>query len=137
MTILLDPNVCIALINGSHSGIRNRAREARDRGETLAVSSVSLFELWYGVQKSERVERNAERLADFLSPLSVLQFDEDDAFSAGRIRAVLERRGRQIGAFDYLIAGQAVQRDLLLVTAKIGEFSRIESLRWEDWSHTK
>ena len=117
--------------------IRDRARFARDNGAVFTLSSISLFELWYGVAKSERIEQNTERLADFLIPTQVLQFDEQDAHCAGQIRATLERRGRPIGSYDYLIAGQAMQRDLLLVTNNIGEFSRIDGLRWEDWSGTR
>lgn len=101
------------------------------------ISSISLFELWFGVSKSARAEENSERLADFLSPLDVIPFDEDDAYCAGQIRAGLERIGLPIGAYDYLIAAQALQRGLLLVTANVGEFSRIEGLRWEDWSRAK
>jgi tRNA(fMet)-specific endonuclease VapC len=93
--------------------------------------------LWFGVSKSARAEENSERLADFLSPLDVIPFDEDDAYCAGQIRAGLERIGLPIGAYDYLFAAQALQRGLLLVTANVGEFSRIEGLRWEDWSRVK
>jgi tRNA(fMet)-specific endonuclease VapC len=134
LTHLLDTNVCIGLMNRRPAEIRERARFARDRGAVLAVSSISLFELWYGVAKSERVEQNTERLADFLAPVQVMQFDDEDAYAAGQIRAALERMGRPIGAYDYLIAGQALQKNLLLITANVGEFSRIDGLRWEDWS---
>ncbi len=136
MTILLDTNVCIALINRRPPVVRDRARAARDRGEQLAISSISLFELWFGVSKSARPEENSERLADFISPLEIVPFDDEDAYRAGQIRARLERIGLPIGAYDYLIAAQAVQKSLLLVTANVGEFSRIEGLRWEDWSRT-
>ena len=46
---------------------------------------------------------------------------------------MLERAGSPIGAYDVLIAGQALRHDLVLVTASIGEFSRVAHLRWEDW----
>jgi tRNA(fMet)-specific endonuclease VapC len=137
LTILLDTNVCIALINRRPPVVRDHARIARDRGERLAISSISLFELWFGVSKSVRAEENSERLADFMSPLNVVPFDEEDAYRAGQIRAELERSGLPIGAYDYLIAAQAVQKDLLLVTANVGEFSRVHGLRWEDWSRAK
>lgn len=137
MTILLDTNACIALINRRPPVVRDRARLARARGERLVVSSISLFELWFGVSKSARVQENSERLADFVSPLDILPFDEHDAYRAGQIRAALEKAGLPIGAYDYLIAAQAVHKDFLLVTANVGEFSRIEGLRWEDWSRTE
>jgi tRNA(fMet)-specific endonuclease VapC len=134
VTVLFDTNACIAVINGRPAVVRDRVRLARSRGETLMVSSISLFELWYGIAKSANAGTNAGRLADFLAPLVLLLFDEDDARSAGHIRAALERQGRPIGAYDLLIAGQAARRGLLLVSADVGEFSRVEGLRVENWA---
>ena len=39
-----------------------------------------------------------------------------------------------IGAYDVLIAGQALRHQLTLVTANVREFSRIKGLEWEDWA---
>lgn len=60
-------------------------------------------------------------------------FGEQDAFRAGEIRAYLQSRGTPIGAYDVLIAGQALARDLTLVTRNIGEFARVDGLRVENW----
>src|SRR5215471_4578869 len=77
---------------------------------TNKVSTIVLFELWYGVEKSEQKESNTHRLQTFLAgPIAVLSFDEEDAKSAGEIRAALEKAGRPIGAYELLIAGQAVR----------------------------
>ncbi len=134
MTILLDTNACIAIINGRPLSIRERLKEAIDRGETIVVSVISFFELWYGVEKSARVAANSERLAIFMAPLEILPFDEEDARFAGKIRADLERTGNPIGAYDCLIAGQAIRSSAILVTANIGEFARVEGLRCENWA---
>jgi tRNA(fMet)-specific endonuclease VapC len=50
------------------------------------------------------------------------------------IRAELERAGRPMGAYDTLIAGQALHRGLILVTANVAEFQRVGGLRWENWA---
>ncbi len=135
MNYLLDTNACIALINGEPARVRHRMEAALRAGDTVSVSSVVLFELWYGVQKSARQQKNAERVDLFLAgPIATLPFDDSDAQAAGRIRAELERAGRPIGAYDLLIAGQALRHDSVLVTANSSEFRRIKSLRWEDWS---
>ncbi len=135
MNYLLDTNACIALINGEPGKVRNRLDAALQAGATVNVSSIVLFELWYGVHKSTRQSVNTQRLALFLSgPLVVLPFEEGDAEVAGRIRAELERNGKPIGAYDLLIAGQSLRVDATLVTANSSEFRRIKSLRWEDWS---
>lgn len=134
MNYLLDTNACIGLINSRPAAVRNRLRQAFERGEGVALSSIVLFVLWYGVSKSQQQERNTERLAVFMSPFDVLHFDDEDARVAGRVRADLEAAGTPIGAYDVLIAGQALRHELTLVTANIDEFRRIANLRWENWA---
>ncbi len=134
MTYLLDTNACIAVINGHPARVRERLKAAMDLGETAALSTITLFELWYGVAKSARVDANAERLAVFLAPLDTVPFEDEDARAAGTIRARLEREGTPIGAYDLLIAGQALQRGATLVTANAREFARVSGLRWENWA---
>jgi tRNA(fMet)-specific endonuclease VapC len=131
---LLDTNACIAIINGRPPGVRRRLRAALTRGEPVAVSSIALFELWYGVAKSARTAANGERLAVFLAPLVTLPFDDEDARAAGAVRAALEQAGTPIGAYDTLLAGQAVCRGLVLVTANVAEFARVSGLDWENWA---
>ncbi len=101
----------------------------------MFVSSIVAFELWYGVFKSSRAESNGARLATFLAgPVALLAFEDEDARVAGSIRATLEASGRPIGAYDVLIAGQALNRQLTLVTANVSEFSRVKGLSWQDWA---
>ena len=103
----------------------------------MAVPSVVTFELWYGVAKSTRRAANHARLRTFLSgPFDVIDFTTSDAQAAGELRASLESKGTPIGAYDLLIAGQALTRDMTLVTANVREFSRIKGLSWEDWAGT-
>ncbi|HEY6350742.1 MAG TPA: type II toxin-antitoxin system VapC family toxin [Candidatus Angelobacter sp.] len=134
MNYLLDTNACIALINGEPLSVRLRFRKALDDGHELFVSSVVMFELWYGVSKSTRRQRNIELLEEFLSgQIRELPFGEDDAQSAGALRADLELAGKPIGAYDVLIAGQALQHKMILVTANVREFARIKGLTCEHW----
>ena len=62
-----------------------------------------------------------------------MPFDDVDARVAAEIRAVLRRAGTPIGPYDNLIAGQALARDLTLVTRNIREFERVQGLRLENW----
>jgi tRNA(fMet)-specific endonuclease VapC len=132
---LLDTNACIALINGSPPHIRLRLEQALKDGASVAVSAVVAFELWYGASKSARRQANRQRLETFFAgPLELLPFDDEDARTAGEVRAALESAGTPIGAYDLLIAGQALRYDATLVTANAAEFSRVSELRWEDWA---
>jgi tRNA(fMet)-specific endonuclease VapC len=135
VTYLLDTNACIAVINGNPQIVRIRLDRALNSGADVYVSSVVLFELWYGVAKSARREANAKRVELFFSgPIVPLPFDGADAESAGLIRAGLESAGTPIGAYDVLIAGQALRRNFTLVTANAREFRRIKSLACQDWA---
>jgi tRNA(fMet)-specific endonuclease VapC len=132
---LLDTNACIALIKGKPASVRKRFQAVIAEHANVFVPSVVAFELWYGVAKSLRPEANRQRLAAFLrGPIALLAFDDEDAQSAGKIRAALEVLGRPGGAYDLLIAGQARRRKLTLVTANVAEFARIKDLIWQDWS---
>ena len=134
MNYLLDTNACIALINGGPPSVRAKFQMATHAGARIFVSSVVLFELWYGVAKSSRREFNTKRLEAFLAgPIDPLPFEDADAEITGVTRADLEVAGKPIGAYDLLIAGQAMRNKLTLVTANISEFGRIKALAWADW----
>jgi tRNA(fMet)-specific endonuclease VapC len=131
---LLDTNACIAVINGKPHPVRIKLKEKFDDEAKVFVSSVVAFELWYGVAKSARAAANAQLLTTFLAgPIDLLAFDDEDAKIAGGVRASLEAAGKPIGAYDLLIAGQAMRHKLTLVTANSREFGRVKGLKWEDW----
>lgn len=134
MSFLLDTNACIGVISGK-GRVRERFNHSLAFGDKIFTSSIAVFELWYGVARSDRQERNRDTLATLLSgPLDVLAFNEDDAEHAGAIKGHLAQAGRFIGPYDVLIAGQAMNRTLTLVTANTREFARVDGLEIEDWS---
>jgi tRNA(fMet)-specific endonuclease VapC len=123
----LDTNACIALINNTSAAVQ--ARFSEGGGSQIHISSVVTFELWSGIAKSLRQAQNTLRLETFLAgPMVLLPLDEQDARFAGSIRAALQASGTLIGAYDILIAGQALARQLTLVTAGVSEFSRVKGL---------
>jgi tRNA(fMet)-specific endonuclease VapC len=131
---LLDTNACSALTNGKPPAVRAKFQKATDPGARVFVSSIALFELWYGVARSSRREFNKKRLEVFLAgPVHPLPFADVDAELAGAIRADLESIGKPIGAYDLRIAGQAMRNKLTLITANVREFARIKALAWADW----
>ena len=135
MNYLLDTNACIAILNGRPAVVRFRFQDALSARSGVFISSIVAFELWYGVGKSLQVERNALRVASLLaSSIDVLDFDGEDARVAGLQRVALEKVGKPIGAYDLLIAAQALRRSWTLVTANVFEFARIQGLTWQDWS---
>ena len=136
MTYILDTNAVIAVLKNQPASVRHRLRRARFEGASIAVSSVVLYELWYGVARSEHRRENAERLRVFLSAdVGVLCFDEEDARAAGDLRASLESAGTPIGPYDLLIATQALRLGATMVTANVSEFGRVDGLSWQDWTN--
>ena len=135
MNYLLDTNAVIALLKDQPPNVRNRLRRLVRRGVWIAVSTIVLYELWYGVARSQRRRENAERLRVFLSGnIDVARFDEDDAVTAGDLRAALETAGTPIGPYDLLVAAQALRSGATLVTANVSEFARVRGLDWQDWT---
>jgi tRNA(fMet)-specific endonuclease VapC len=133
--ICLDTNAVIAAINRRPPRVRPRLERALAASTDLAVSAVTLYELWYGIRKSMRPQQDAAALATFLSlGVAVWPFDADDAADAGDIRASLERKGTPIGPYDLLIAAQARRRGAILVTTNAREFARVPRLKMEDWA---
>jgi len=135
MVYLLDTNAVIAILNNRPPSVRSRLRRALARGSAIATSSVVLYELWYGVARSQHKKENADRLRAFLAgAVRVLPFQEDDAAVAGELRADLESKGKPIGPYDLLIAAQALRSRATLITANAGEFSRVRGLAWRNWA---
>jgi tRNA(fMet)-specific endonuclease VapC len=116
--------------------VRGRLRRARAADESIALPGIALFELWHGVARSGQYRAaNAERLRAFLAGgIPVLPFETEDAEIAGELRHGLEGAGRPVGPYDLLIAAQTIRHGATLVTANVGEFSRIPNLDWDDWS---
>ena len=138
MKYLLDTSTCIALLSPKSNPAVTRSLFNRMQDGTVFVSSIVLFELWYGVAKSKQQASNSRRSAYLLSlGIVPLDFSPEDAEAAGRIRAALESQKQPIGPYDTLIAGQALARNLTLVTANQREFARVIGLRWEDWSQPR
>ncbi len=131
MRYLLDTNAVIAILNRAES--KAFANMLKHRNEDVATSSIVMHELFYGAYKSARQARNLSVLEAL--QLTILDFDGDDAREAGRVRAHLTQRGRPIGPYDVLIAGQALRHRMILVTANGREFSRVPGLACENWSH--
>lgn len=132
ITHLLDTNAVIALLGRKSLTLTERVMESGEG--SIGLSSTVVFELYFGAYKSARVSFNLETLRLALSDFPIVGFEPEDAQRSGEIRAGLAAKGTPIGPYDVLIAGQARARDLIVVTNNVGEFSRVEGLRVEDWT---
>jgi len=131
MHYLLDTNICIYLIKKRPPEVLERFRQHSPKD--VAISIITLFELQYGVEKSQYPKRSKDALAKFLLPLNLINLDPSSAIEAAIIRVQLEKKGMAIGPYDLLIAGLARSRNMTLVTNNIKEFERVVSLPLENW----
>ena len=128
---LLDTNICIYVLKNSYPALTDKVFSFNP--SLIAMSSVTVFELEYGAEKSNWGERTRQKLRQFIAPFTILPFDSDDAVTAGRIRGVLEKQGNIIGPYDYQIAAQGISKGLTVVTHNTREFERIPGIILEDW----
>ncbi len=131
MKYILDTDICIGFIRKRNSRLVHKLTDLA--GGDAGVSSITVAELEFGANKSERAEQNRQALYQFLIPLLIVEFDYQAAVLYGEIRANLERSGKPSGGFDLLIAAQALSLDVTLVTNNVKEFSRVPKLRIENW----
>lgn len=98
----------------------------------ICISAITAAELRYGIRKkgSAKLERD---LGAVLATLNILPFEPPADTFYGQIRHTLTSAGRPIGPVDYFIAAHALSLGLTLVTANVGEFSRVPGLKVENW----
>lgn len=128
---MLDSDTCIYTIKRHPSQVSERL--ASIPPDEIAVSSIVIAELWFGVSHSLQRKRNESALTTFLDHVATLDWPGAAAPLYGRVRAALKRTGVMIGAMDLLIATHALALNAVLVTHNIGEFSRVPGLKVEDW----
>lgn len=131
MNYLLDTNICIYLIKRKPPEVLQRFLQLQPG--SVFISSVTTSELYYGAQKSQRVQTNLEALNNFLLPFRIVDYDESASFLYGELRADLEKRGQPIGPLDMMIAAHALSLDVPLVTNNTKEFERVRGLKLENW----
>ena len=127
---MLDTNICIYVIKNRPDTLRERFDQL---AEALCISTITLGELMYGVEKSARRSQNLDAVEQFTARLELMPFSAKAATHFGQIRATLARFGTPCGAYDMLIAAHARSEGLRLVTNNLREFQRIPGLQVDNW----
>ncbi|MFO7729772.1 MAG: type II toxin-antitoxin system VapC family toxin [Spirochaetia bacterium] len=127
---VLDTNTLIYFFRGEGNVAQRLLSEPP---YTIGLPVIVLYELRVGILTSNSPEKLMRYLEDIRQSAAILEFGEKEADSAAEIRAQLEKKGTPIGPYDILIAGICRAQGGILVTRNVGEFSRVEDLRTEDW----
>lgn len=133
LTLSLDTNVVIDLVRG-RCLVRARLKESVLRGDKIVISVVVWHELTLGVLLFDDPARERALVEEAMAGVQRVDLDAPDAEAAAAVRAGLRRSGQEIGAYDGLIAGQALARGWTVVTANRREFERVRGLSVVDWT---
>ena len=131
MLRLLDTNTCIYYLNRVSENLIVQFRKFSPSG--IKLSSITVAELFFGVEKSSAKKKNRAIVESFVSTFEIIPFDEASSMTYAKIRASLEKKGTPIGPMDLLIASISMTYNLILVTNNSKEFSRIAKLKLENW----
>jgi len=110
---LVDTDWVIHYLNG-RPDIVARILDLGPHG--IAMSMISLAELYEGVFYSREPRRSEEALQDFLRGIQLLGIDDEIMRVFGRERGRLRAEGKTIGDFDLLIGATGLQRGLTVLT---------------------
>lgn len=128
---LIDTNMCIFVIKNKPMHVREQFNL---NSAHLCISSITLFELMHGAEKSLAPALNLRVLEGFIARLNVLNYDSAAAIHSGQIRVELSQQDIPIGPFDMMIAGHARSLGLIIATNNTQTFEHIKGLRIESWS---
>jgi tRNA(fMet)-specific endonuclease VapC len=127
---LIDTNTCIYFIKGLYD-LKKKFEKANP--DNCFISEITLAELKFGVENSDRKDKNQTTLDNFLSGVKIVPiFHSLDLYAKEKAR--LRKAGTPIDDFDILIGVTSVTHNLIMVTNNSKEFKRLKGINLEDWT---
>ncbi|MBI2671333.1 type II toxin-antitoxin system VapC family toxin [Candidatus Woesearchaeota archaeon] len=128
----MEDNICLDtdfLVNF----LRNKKEEREfiwnnEEKSNLATTYINVFELFYGVYKSNEHENNVKAVRELINRLYILNLSEESSRKAGEILARLEKEGNTVDFRDLLIGVIALTNNFSIKTNNIKHFSKIKEL---------
>jgi tRNA(fMet)-specific endonuclease VapC len=127
--ILLDTDICIELLRGNAKVIDKR----QGYDEKVAISFMSVAELFYGAEKSDNAGENSRLIEEFLLTIEIIHSDLEILRKFGELKAILGSAGNILADADIFIAATTLAKCIMLITGNVNHFKRIEELRIENW----
>jgi tRNA(fMet)-specific endonuclease VapC len=127
---LLDTNICIYFLKGKYDLISKIEKTGINK---CFISEITVAELKYGAEKSERVLDNRKKVELFINQFTVIPiFSSLDIYSKEKAR--LSKTGTIIDDFDLLIGSTAISNEMTLVTNNTKHFNRLKGIKIIDWT---
>ncbi len=127
--ILLDTNVCIAILRGDRAVLGAYLKAAGN----VAVAAMTQGELLYGAECSAAPEKNRDMVRRFLDAIPVVHTSDAVMARFAEEKSRLRRQGAMVDDADVLIAATALVSESPLATRNVRHFSRFPSLVLENW----
>lgn len=125
MNYLLDTNICIHFFRGKF-GVTERFEAAN--AENCAISEITLAELVYGAENSNKPTKNHVLIEQLLDLVTVIPI-YDSIMLYGKEKSRLRKAGKMISDLDLFIGCTALENELIMVTENISEFERISDIK--------
>lgn len=122
--MLLDTTFLIDLMRGDEDAVE-KARELEWDLVQQRLSSMTLFELYYGIERSNQPNAEREEVQAVLESKPVHDADGSVMRKAGRLAGGLANEGTPVGDGDVIIAATADVVDEPVLTRNIDDFERL------------
>ena len=123
--LILDTNIVSYLMRG---GSLAKAYAHRVQGCLLAISFITVGEMYYGAEKAHWGEKKRKALETTLRNFVVIPYDHKIASCYGRLAAGRTRAGKPMSLHDAWIAVCAVRHGVPLVTHNAKDFKDVSDL---------
>jgi tRNA(fMet)-specific endonuclease VapC len=125
MTYLVDTDWIIDHFNHIQK-TSQKLKELQPAG--IAMSVISLAELYEGVHYSKNPSKSQQVIEAFLQEIPVLGIDDQICKIFGQERGRLRKQGKIISDFDLMIASTCLSYNLTLLSNNRKHYERIEGL---------
>lgn len=127
--ILLDTDICVELLRGNQRILETRRRTA----EAVAISFMTVGELFYGAAKSANSVKNTALVEEFILSVQIIDAGAAVMKKFGLLKADLVKQGIVLSDADIMIAASSLAHCDKLITGNTVHFSRFEELKIENW----
>lgn len=128
---LIDTDILSYYFKGEKN-VCKRFEEYLKKFEILEISIITYYEIVSGLL-AKNAEKQLAVFEDFSKENLIIPLTEKSARISAELYAKLRQKGTVVDDIDLLIAGIAIENEMVLVTNNQKHFGRIDGLNVENW----
>ena len=133
--VLIDTDILSYYFKGDEIVVKNFEKYLQVY-DLLEISLLTYYEITSGLLAKNALKQ-LSIFDDFVVGNIVIPVTEKSARISSELYSVLRQNGNIVDDIDLLIAGVAIENDMILVTNNENHFSRIPGLNIQNWKKTK